>query len=895
MSNVTSGQLWVDGKITGSNLIVPGDTFKGHVYSSVIVQSGGDWEADATIASGGSIVISQGGTVSGTTVLNGGSITSYNSTSGKLAFTWGTSGGTLELKSGAVDHAETPKAGNATILVDSGATLSSAILQSGNTLQVSGGGRLFGATVNTGATVILSSGSTASSLALSGGTVDAYTLPKFVTGHFTSGKLILESGVSDGGYNQPNSGITIQVKSGALLSNSTMQGASDITLVQSGGTASGIKLDNYGNLAVAAGGKASATTVGSNGYFALAGSAVSTTITQAGKLEIASGGIATSNTVTSGQVSVDAGGTLNSATVQGSSLNANGQSVPGVIVSGGGTMSSVTVQDWANLRVSAGGSAVNTVVNSRGGLSLAGSATGTTVNTSGVMNITSGGAADNTTIATGGEAYVGSAGTLGNTTVASTGIVSIDSGGVLSGQLTLQDGGSATLWNTAGGVVDLQGDTNGGLVISGLTSGGTVSTVISGFNGSAAGNSDSIELAGLKSADVASVTYPSADQVALALTNGSTVTLNIPGVESHGFTVSDGKNGWLDYEVCFLSGSMIQTPHGEVAVETLGLGDEVIAYVDGLPQSRRVVWAGKSHATVRPHLAEDEAGYPVRILENAISQGVPYKDMLITPEHCLFFYGRFVPARMLVNGVSIFYDTSITSYDYYHVETEEHSVLRADGMLTESYLDTGNRSAFRQAGSVIGLGAGRRDWTTDAAVPLCIERAFVEPLFHSLVARAAAASGQEGAVTLSEQTMDPDLHLVTQTGAVVRPVYHKAAQYRFMLPPGVTSVRIVSRASRPTDTVGPFVDDRRMLGVAIASVQLITADQTQSITTHLQADKPAGWYATDTSHAWTDGNASLPLPALAKKAMSMLCLEVCAAGPYRLADQAEEKTVAQSA
>ncbi|WP_035367102.1 Hint domain-containing protein, partial [Acetobacter pasteurianus] len=72
--------------------------------------------------------------------------------------------------------------------------------------------------------------------------------------------------------------------------------------------------------------------------------------------------------------------------------------------------------------------------------------------------------------------------------------------------------------------------------------------------------------------------------------------------------------------------------------------------------------------------------------------------MLITAEHCLFFEGKFVPVRMLVNGVSIFYDKSITSYDYYHVETDQHSVITADGMLTESYLDTGNRRAFRQEG-----------------------------------------------------------------------------------------------------------------------------------------------------------------------------------------------------
>ncbi|MFC3956211.1 Hint domain-containing protein, partial [Gluconobacter wancherniae] len=167
-------------------------------------------------------------------------------------------------------------------------------------------------------------------------------------------------------------------------------------------------------------------------------------------------------------------------------------------------------------------------------------------------------------------------------------------------------------------------------------------------------------------------------------------------------------------EVCFLSGSMIDTPKGDVPVENIRMGDTVIAYVHGVSQETTVTWAGKARATVRPHLRNDEAGYPVRILKDAVSDGVPYKDMLITPEHCLFFDGRFIPARMLINGSSIFYDKSITTYDYYHIETEHHAVIKADGMLTESYLDTGNRRAFIQEGNLVSLRNTNQNWENDA-------------------------------------------------------------------------------------------------------------------------------------------------------------------------------------
>ncbi|GBR51735.1 hypothetical protein CSR02_16105 [Acetobacter pomorum] len=361
----------------------------------------------------------------------------------------------------------------------------------------------------------------------------------------------------------------------------------------------------------------------------------------------------------------------------------------------------------------------------------------------------------------------------------------------------------------------------------------------------------------------------------------------------------DGTTGWLveDETVCFLSGSMIRTAKGDVAVEDIQIGDEVVAFdwQNNREISSPVVWVGKAHATAHAGLANDEAGYPVRILKDAIADGVPYKDMLITPEHCLFFEGKFVPARMLVNGVSIFYDKSITSYDYYHVETAQHSVITADGMLTESYLDTGNRRAFRQVGKVATLNGKARTWADDAAAPLCVDRAFVEPLFRQLELRENNVNGGQVVEVAPAQTTDPDLHLMTQTGASIRPMRVQGDKYSFMLPPNTKSVRIVSRASRPADVIGPFVDDRRYMGVAVADVRVQTARKLQVITAHLQASKPAGWHDTDWKGcAWTNGDAVLPLDEnVAQNAMAILSLTIRAAGPY-LVDEDMEKGAAQA-
>ena len=351
--------------------------------------------------------------------------------------------------------------------------------------------------------------------------------------------------------------------------------------------------------------------------------------------------------------------------------------------------------------------------------------------------------------------------------------------------------------------------------------------------------------------------------------------------------------------VCFLPGSMIRTSKGDVAVEDLRFGDEVVTYnwQHNTEMTQPVIWAGKAHATVRPELADDEAGYPVRIIKNAIADGVPYKDMLITAEHCLFFDGKFVPVRMLVNGTSIFYDKSITSYDYYHVETAQHSVITADGMLTESYLDTGNRSAFQQAGKVVRIGGSVKSWAEDAGAPLCVDRAFVEPLFYHLAERSNTVADAHVPAEPVATTSNPDLHLVTETGATIRPIRHDGQQYSFMLPSGTKSVRIVSRASRPSDMIGPFVDDRRYMGVAVADVLLHCARQSYNITTHLQAEKPQGWHETDwTDCAWTNGDAVLPLDgSLLQGKMGILTLTIRAAGPYLINTQPTAEKQVRSA
>ena len=624
---------------------------------------------------------------------------------------------------------------------------------------------------------------------------------------------------------------------------------------------------------------------------------------------------------------ISAGQTVNGASyntddhvvVEGSLTNAtltqNGGGIGSIVVQSGGTLNSATVTSGGNIFALDGGSASHISLDGNRSADLIVESGGAvdTVSASNSAGIDlRGGTLSNVTLTTSASMKVESGATVTGVQVNNTTEVDIDAKSQVS-NITVSNGG--TVDNTGGSIASATIESGGNVSVergysydSATSSGGYLNgtidqCIISSGGTLTVGNGGSATNVGLQSGgliDFSTLTYDSSAKYSY---DAATYTLTVTGsggtasvtldpktsdiVDGQQFDLVENSDGTLAIETCFLAGSMIQTPQGDVPVENIRFGDNITVYVDGKTETRSVIWAGKAHTTVRPERPDDEAGYPVRVLKDAIADGVPYKDMLITAEHCLFFKDRFVPVRMLVNGVSIFYDKSITSYDYYHVETEQHSVIRADGMLTESYLDTGNRSSFRQEGSVIMLGGKPRTWEHDAGAPLCVDRSFVEPLFRALEWRENSVVGAQMPVETMEFTDDPDLHLVTDTGATVRSMRKTAHQYSFMLPPDTQSVRIVSRASRPSDVIGPFVDDRRHMGVAVSAAHLVCAKQQFNITSHLQAEKPGGWHETDwTDCAWTNGNAELPLgDHLSHGKMGILSMIIRAAGPYVVNDQ----------
>lgn len=143
--------------------------------------------------------------------------------------------------------------------------------------------------------------------------------------------------------------------------------------------------------------------------------------------------------------------------------------------------------------------------------------------------------------------------------------------------------------------------------------------------------------------------------------------------------------------VCYLEGTGIGTPEGRVQVEDLRAGD-VVMTADG--RTTAVQWVGTQ--TVNSQLSDPAKVNPIRIAKGAISDNVPSRDLLVSPDHAVEIDGYLVNASALVNGRTITSERNmpLSGFTYYHIETTAHELLLAEGCPAESYVDFVGRDRF---------------------------------------------------------------------------------------------------------------------------------------------------------------------------------------------------------
>jgi hypothetical protein len=144
---------------------------------------------------------------------------------------------------------------------------------------------------------------------------------------------------------------------------------------------------------------------------------------------------------------------------------------------------------------------------------------------------------------------------------------------------------------------------------------------------------------------------------------------------------------------CFCAGTRILTDAGEVPIEDLKIGDRIITPANGF---RPIKWIGRRSYGGR-FLRSNPTLWPIRIRAGAIADGVPRRDLFVSPGHSLALDGLLIPAEKLVNRVSILSVEGLEQVDYLHLELDSHDLVFAEAMAAESYVDCDNRNAFQNA------------------------------------------------------------------------------------------------------------------------------------------------------------------------------------------------------
>ncbi len=291
---------------------------------------------------------------------------------------------------------------------------------------------------------------------------------------------------------------------------------------------------------------------------------------------------------------------------------------------------------------------------------------------------------------------------------------------------------------------------------------------------------------------------------------------------------------------CFLPNTMIATPDGEVPVQSLAVGDMVSTQTG---QARPVVWIGRGKALAAT--GRRGPATPVIVRKGALGDNVPNRDLFVTKGHALYLDGVLIPAEFLVNHRSVLWDDRGQEVTVYHIELATHDVLLANGAPAESYRDDGNRWLFQNG----------NDARTLPPQPPCAPVLTGGPIVDSVWRRLLGRSGPRPGVPVTDE---PDLHLIAN-GRRVDGQRQRNGVYGFRLPPGVSSLRLVSRAGVPGEL--GLARDPRPLGVAIRRI----VGWRGRWPVVIEADDPRlcqGFHAyePDNGHRWTDGDAVLPEP-----------------------------------
>jgi adhesin HecA-like repeat protein len=276
---------------------------------------------------------------------------------------------------------------------------------------------------------------------------------------------------------------------------------------------------------------------------------------------------------------------------------------------------------------------------------------------------------------------------------------------------------------------------------------------------------------------------------------------------------------------CYLAGTRIRTPCGEVAVEELAVGGEVVT---ASGEAKPIAWIGQRRIDCRRH-RQPELIWPVRVRAGAFGPDQPARDLLLSPDHAVSVPAArgdtdvLIPIKHLINGLSIAQEKA-DSVHYFHIELAKHDVILAEGLPAETYLDTGNRAMFANGGAALALHPDffPRGWN-EACAPLCQSGPDLAAARRRLSERARSLGWSAPGLAL--------VHILADERDFP-PAAVRGRLHRFLLPAG-TRARIV-----PRQASAGVAQPVRLGGVLLNGRVL---DIAAVVPAASQADEPGMW------------------------------------------------------
>jgi hypothetical protein len=164
---------------------------------------------------------------------------------------------------------------------------------------------------------------------------------------------------------------------------------------------------------------------------------------------------------------------------------------------------------------------------------------------------------------------------------------------------------------------------------------------------------------------------------------------------------------------CFLPGTRIRATEGEINIEELRIGDNVLT---ASGETKPIKFIGRRKVS-RERTGPWNGEGPVKISRFALDGKAPHSDLYVSPWHAIYIDNMLIPVKYLVNGVTIVADAKpeALSLTYFHIELDTHEAILAEGLAVESFLRD-NPHAFDNADEYVRLYGSPEEPLTPFAV-----------------------------------------------------------------------------------------------------------------------------------------------------------------------------------